>query len=313
MQSKLILLSLVLISACQTPPASGPQATVTPATPQPSSTSAESVTPLATPSPQQVTPTPSATATVQATPEPTPVPTASPLPATFSNSLNMNFVLQAAGSFQMGSPADQAGRAANEDLHHVTLTKPFLIQTTEVTQRQWQSVMGKNPATHQQPENLERPVENVSWLEVQGFIAALNQQLKGKYRLPSEAEWEYAARAGQSSAFSFGSNARFLGNYAWYNNNSGNPALSQSVGSKQANALGLFDVQGNVAEFVQDFYSDNLGYTALTDPSGPVNTPYKVFKNCAYNTAESSCRLAARSLVRQNFASAGIGFRLVLD
>jgi len=241
------------------------------------------------------------------------VPTATPLPAEFTNALNMKFVLQAAGSFQMGSPATEAGHAVNETLHTVTLSQPFLIQTTEVTQRQWQALMGKNPSAHQVPVNLDRPVENVSWNDVQNFIAKLNQELKGKYRLPTEAEWEYAARAGQTAPFSFGSNPRFLSNYAWYNNNSGNPALPQSVASKQANALGLFDVHGNVAELVQDFYAENLGSGAVTDPRGPENTPFKVFKNCAYNTAESNCRLAYRNIVRQDFASANIGFRLVLD
>ena len=136
------------------------------------------------------------------------------------NSIGIEFVLIEPGTFEMGSPETEAGRYDNETLHPVTLSQPFYLGKTEVTQGQWQAVMGSNPS---QFSDCGRtcPVEQVSWEDAQEFIAALNRREGVEtYRLPTEAEWEYAARAGTQTAYHFGDDAARLGAYAWYLDNS---------------------------------------------------------------------------------------------
>ena len=156
----------------------------------------------------------------------------------FVNSLGMNFVAIAAGTFTMGSPDNEADRGSDEGpQHQVTLTKGFYMQTTEVTQGQWEAVMGSNPS-HFSNSSLscngydyscpgagmntgnDAPVKNVSWDDVQNFIIAMNNRGEGTYRLLTEAEWEYSARAGTTTAYSFGVDNSQLSDYAWHGNNS---------------------------------------------------------------------------------------------
>lgn len=308
---KPLLISLLLLGACGPAPSSHTGApTPTPSSVQPSQqpSTAPSVSP---------TPIPMPTVGSSAVPtEPTPSPTAPPaeeLPATLTNAQGMTFVRIDAGSFLMGSPADEAGRKSDELQHRVTLSQPFLLQTTEVTQRQWRAIMGENSSVHQQPDDPARPVENVTWDQVQTFITRLNDRRDGTYRLPTEAEWEYAARAGSNAIYSFGSNPRFLANYAWFAGSlTGLTSRPQPVGQKQPNDFGLYDMSGNVAEFVQDNY-DNFSAEAARNPVGPASSAHRVYRGCSYADVAEACRIAARHIVRPNQApeSGTVGFRLV--
>jgi len=171
-------------------------------------------------------------------------------------------VVLPSGSFLMGSPDPGPDPFSNENPKAFSLPdeKPqhrvqiqnFAIGKYEVTQEQWYAVMGNNPS-----ENKGRtlPVEKVSWNDIQQFITKLNQKTGQKYRLPSEAEWEYAARAGTTTEWSFGNDATKLGNYAWYGGNSG--SKTRAVGQKLPNAFGLFDMHGNVWEWTQDCWHEN--------------------------------------------------------
>jgi formylglycine-generating enzyme required for sulfatase activity len=177
-------------------------------------------------------------------------------PRTITNSLGMKLVLIRAGTFQMGSPPNEIGH--QQDLQHqVTISQPFYLQTTEVTQGQWQQVMGKNPS-HFKNCGEDCPVEMVSWEEAQEFIKKLNRMEEtDKYRLPTESEWEYACRAGSTSHWSFGDDESKLGTYAWYYDNSG--LQTHPVGKKKPNAWGLYDMHGNVSEWCQDLIRGPLG------------------------------------------------------
>lgn len=176
--------------------------------------------------------------------------------AEFTNELGIKFVLIPAGTFIMGSPLNELGRNGDEGPHKVTLTRPFYTQTTEVTQQQWQAVMGENPS-HLRDCGETCLVEKVSWYDTQRFIARVNAMVGvHTYRLPTEAEWEYAALAGSQTALSNGiilvtgcANDAKLGRIGWYCGNSGNK--SHPVSQKLPNAWGLFDMHGNVWEWGQ--------------------------------------------------------------
>jgi len=194
------------------------------------------------------------------------------------NSIGMKLVLIPAGSFTMGSqisPEEVARRYGGEAKyykdeqppHDVEITKPFYLQTTEVSQGQWEKVMvNYNPSRFRDCGD-DCPVDQVSWNEAQKFIKKLNQ-MEGinKYRLPTEAEWEYACRAGTSTVFSFGNKVDKLDEYAWYRDNS--ESQTQPVGKKKPNAWGLYDMHGNVWEWCQDWYG---GYpsNSVVDPKRP--------------------------------------------
>jgi formylglycine-generating enzyme required for sulfatase activity len=218
-----------------------------------------------------------------------------------TNSIGMKFVLIPAGTFQMGSPTGEPGRTTHGRQHRVTISQPFYLQTTEVTQGQWQRVMGDNPSLFKKcGENC--PVENVSWDDAQKFIRKLNQMEKtDKYRLPTEAEWEYACRAGSTGEWCFGDNEADLGEYAWYNENS--EKQTHPVGQKKPNAWGLYDMHGNVWEWCQDWYGE---YPAgpVTDPKGPDSGEKRVLRGGSW---VDSARLA-RSANRDYLSYPGFRF-----
>jgi formylglycine-generating enzyme required for sulfatase activity len=154
-----------------------------------------------------------------------------------------------AGSFVMGSE-----KSANEKPIHSVAIRSFLLGKNEVTQKQWLDVMGSNPSRFLKCGD-NCPIDNVEWKEVNQFITKLNQKTGQKYRLPSEAEWEYAARAGTTSEWYFGNDESKVGNYAWHDGNSG--SKTQLVAQKPSNAFGLFDMHGNVWELTEDCFHEN--------------------------------------------------------
>jgi len=250
---------------------------------------------------------------------------------TYTNSLGMTFNLIPAGTFMMGSPEDELGRYIHETQHRVTLTSSFYMQTTEVTQVQWEAVMGSNLSYFSECGG-NCPVNQVSWYDVQDFITALNSRGEGTYRLPTEAEWEYAARAGSTTAFANGDitvtdcgldpNLDAMG---WYCGNSavtydgcfdssfrGGPSCAGThpVAQKLPNAWGLYDMHGNVWEWVQDWY----GYyptTAVTDPTGPETGSHRVFRGGSWGNDAQCCRSACRDLGTPGNRCGSPGFRLL--
>ena len=208
-----------------------------------------------------------------------------------------------AGNFIMGSPESERGRRDNETQHEVTLTKPFYMGKHEVTQEQWESVMGKNPSRE---KGAKLPVTDVSWIDCQVFIHKLNASTKGGYRLPTEAEWEYACRAGTTTAYSFGAKVR-LKNLNYADLKMGKPV---AVGSYKPNAFGLYDMHGNVFEWCEDWYGD-YPEGGVTDPKGPAFGENHVLRGGAFSFQES----LARSSFRGNYPRAihfnFLGFRLV--
>jgi formylglycine-generating enzyme required for sulfatase activity len=170
----------------------------------------------------------------------------------------MTFTLISAGDFYMGS--EESGD--EKPVHKVKINNPFYLGIYPVTQREWKAVMDDNPSYF---KGDDMPVEQVSWDDVQEFIKKLNEKEgTDRYRLPSEAEWEYACRVGTTSRYSFGDDESKLGDYAWYDDNSGDK--THPVGQKKPNSWGLYDMHGNVWEWVQDKWHDSYG-GAPTDGS----------------------------------------------
>ncbi|MBF0226720.1 MAG: formylglycine-generating enzyme family protein [Desulfobacterales bacterium] len=263
--------------------------------------------------------------------------------------LDMTFIYIEPGKFIMGSPEGELGRENNETPHDIYISKGFYIQTTEVTQKQWKAIMGTNPASFQYRSNENNPVENVSWEEVQIFIDKLNLMGTGKYRLPTEAEWEYAARAGSSTGFANGDiidisnddpNLEVIG---WYLGNAikepeidenadeteepVDPTSNQGlqvedefsgathpVAKKQPNGFGLYDMHGNVWEWCQDWYDTAYySYTEPINPKGPVSGTYKIVRGGCWCNFAKLCRSAYRSYYLPVGRSSCIGFRLVRE
>ena len=227
-----------------------------------------------------------------------------PLSPTRRNSIGMEFVLIPAGEFLMGS---NNGLDSEKPVHRVRISKAFYLGKYEVTQGEWQAVMGNNPSRFRGAVNL--PVEQVSWDEVQAFIRTLNEREGGaRYRLPTEAEWEYAARAGSTTAYSFGDHPGQLGDYAWYGNNGG--GQTHPVGQKKPNSWGLYDMYGNVWEWVQDWYGAYRA-DAVTDPSGPPSGSARVIRGGGWFPGAGDCRSAVRNFAGPGDRRGYLGFRLL--
>ena len=206
----------------------------------------------------------------------------------------------------MGSPTSEPNRFSNETLHSVTLTQGYYLQTTEVTQAQWQGVMGSNPGYF---KGANLPVENVSWNDIQQFIQLLNQRGEGTYRLPTEAEWEYAARAGTTTPWSCGSSESCLNQVAWFNTSSSS-GQTQPVGQKQANAWGLYDMHGNVWEWVQDWYG-TYPSGSVTNPQGSSTGVNRVARGGSWNPSARYARSAYRYPDSPDTRLNSLGFRLL--
>ncbi len=219
--------------------------------------------------------------------------------------VTIEFVQIPAGEFRMGS-TDLGAYKEEQPVHKVIISQPFYLGKTEVTQEQWRAVMGNNPSLF---KGDDRPVEQVSWDDVQEFIRRLNdKEGKAVYRLPTEAEWEYAARAGSTTAFSFGDDSSQLGEYAWYSENSGRE--THPVGSRKANVWGLYDMHGNVWEWVQDWYGQYTPET-ITDPSGPESGSVRVCRGGGWVSDARLCRSASRNSGTPDLRGSNLGFRLL--
>ncbi len=271
-----------------------------------------------------------------------PVNPSTPAAESFTNDFGMEFVrIPSAGqTFSMGSPPTELGRWDNETEHPVTLTRDFYLQTTEVTQGQWRAVVqaAGSPTTIEPDPSVfsecgdDCPVEHVSWDDVQLFIAALNRLGRGTYALPTEAQWEYAARGGTTSALPDGELTTTdcsldpgLDLIAWYCANSDvdysgcneNSADGRCIGphpvrGRKPNPYGLYDMLGNVWEWCQDRY-DSYPTTAQTDPTGPTTGSHRVIRGGGWVSEAGDCRSASRSVDSPYYwyQKDTIGFRLV--
>ena len=211
------------------------------------------------------------------------------------------------GTFTMGATAEQGSDAySNEKPTHSVTLSDYYIGKYEVTQAQWRAIMGSNPSNFK-GDNL--PVENVSWNDIQEFIKKLNAQTGKKFRLPTEAEWEYAARGGnQSKGYKYsGSNS--ISEVAWYDGNSGDK--THPVGQKTPNELGIYDMSGNVWEWCQDWYSSSAySSSSQTNPTGPSSGSYRVLRGGSWGNYAGYCRVSYRRDDGPAYRSSYCGFRL---
>ena len=215
------------------------------------------------------------------------------LKKTLVNSIGMEFVLIPAGTFKMGAEGKERDETP---VHQVTISRAFYLGKFEVTQAQWQAVMGNSPGLFSGEANL--PVESVWWTDVQAFIKKLNEmEGRNSYRLPTEAEWEYAARAGSSTDYSFGNDSQQLRLYAWYKENAG--GKTHPVGK----------LKPNVWEWVQDWYG-RYPSDAVTDPQGTSAGTHRMRRGCGWNNVAEACRTPNRYSV-VGFRDDFIGFRVV--
>lgn len=211
------------------------------------------------------------------------------------------------GTFTMGATAEQASDAFSDELptHKVTLS-PFLIGKYEVSQTLWLAVMGENPSVN---TGINLPVDNVTWNECQTFITKLNELTGKKFRLLTEAEWEYAARGGNKSKGYKYSGSNNLGDVAWYIDNSNN--TSHAMGTKAPNELGIYDMTGNVMEWVSD-WKGSYSSGAQTNPTGPDSGTYRVNRGGSYGNVERLSRITNRNSINPNMSSKTMGLRLCL-
>lgn len=228
---------------------------------------------------------------------------------TSKNFNGIQFIKIMPGCFQMGGDASVKETSKTElPRHQVCIEKPFYLGETEVTQSQWQKIMGSNPSKFNVGTN---PVEQVSWEDVQVFIKKLNNaEGQTLYRLPTEAEWEYAARAGSDGLYSFGDKASSLSNYAWYGNE-GYGGRTSPVRQKMPNAWGLYDMQGNVWEWVNDWYDGNYYSSSPNkDPQGPATGKFRTYRGGSWIASADKLRLAVRYSGSPISRSRDLGFRL---
>lgn len=244
-------------------------------------------------------------------------------PLRVTNSLGMEFVQIPNGAFQMGSPLQEPLRDKGETLHGVTLNRSFFMQTTEVTVGQWRKIMGRRMlGAHPGPDHL--PVTRVSWFDCAEFIGKLNGRGEGLYRLPTEAEWEYACRAGKQTPFPWGTQidctrARFgrdpkgAGECREFHGQKGQVSDGPlAVKSYEPNGWGLYDMNGNVWEWCWDWF-DEYGRAAAVDPVGPESGTMKVRRGGGWSSEGKRLRCANRAYAHPASRFRNTGFRIVRE
>ena len=252
---------------------------------------------------------------VRPTPMP-PRPVQTVLPE-FTNSIGMKLKLIPAGEFLMGSPEDEEDRDDDEQQHRVRITQPYYLGTTEVTQGQWEQVMGSQPWSGEKyvKEGSDYAASYVSWDDAVEFCKKLSAKEGRTYRLPTEAEWEYACRAGATTVYSFG-NSSDLSEYAWWGGLAGDgncqdERYAHQVGQKRSNAWGLYDMHGNVWEWCRDWYADDYYANSPTDgPTGPATGSARVGRGGGWSDDPRGCRSAYRSWGTPVLRSGILGFRV---
>ncbi len=212
------------------------------------------------------------------------------------------------GRFRMGSPDDEVGRFPDELAHDVTISRGLYMSDTEITQAQWYAIMGDNPSYL---AGNSRPIEHVSWLKAKEFCRRLSQATGRTCRLPTEAEWEYACRAGSTTAFSFGDNPAALGDYAWFQDNA-LPIKTHDVRLKEPNAWGFYDMHGNVREWCADVYGP-YPESATQDPSGPGSDGHRVVRGGSWGYLASLCRSSHRQRGPEDMSDEYVGVRIVME
>ncbi len=230
------------------------------------------------------------------------------------NGVSFKMLPVAGGTFQMGAQStdpngqnyDAEANSYENPVHQVTLSA-FTIGETEVTQALWEAVMGSNPSSF---KGSDLPVETVSWDDCQTFITKLNQLTGKTFRLPTEAEWEYAARGGNKSQGYKYSGSNTIDDVAWYYDNGG--SKTHAVGTKQANELGIYDMSGNVWEWCSDWY-DSYGSSSQTNPTGAASGSYRVLRGGSWNYNAMFCRVSLRSGYYPDYGNDGRGLRLVFS
>lgn len=223
----------------------------------------------------------------------------------------IEFVRVPAGAFRMGSPENEPKRVEDEGpLRTVLFDKPFWMSKYEITQGQWKAVMADNPSTFKKGDDY--PVETVSWFDCQRFVQRLNSRNSETFRLPTEAEWEYACRAGSQAAFGFGSVTDELAEYAWYQDNSS--GASHRVGQRKPNAWGLYDMHGNVYEWCQDCWRDSYAGLPGNGAAWITSDPdaHRVRRGGSWEKPAHNCRSAFRGSAHPDNQRSDVGLRLVL-
>jgi len=213
-----------------------------------------------------------------------------------------------AGSFNMGATPEMINPDTDEKpVHRVTLTNDYYIGKYEVTQALWQAVTDSNPSNF---KGNDLPVEMVSWNDCQDFISKLNSMTGKRFHLPTEAQWEYAARGGKKSRGYQYSGSNTLGDVAWYSGNS--CSRTHAVGTKQPNELGIYDMAGNVWEWCQDWYG-SYSSSPQTNSTGAVSGSYRVFRGGSWYYSAWYCRTSYRRNGTPGFRDNDLGLRLVLS
>jgi formylglycine-generating enzyme required for sulfatase activity len=236
----------------------------------------------------------------------------------YTNNMGIEFVLIPAGTFTMGINPDHplvvSGEDDSQPQHEVTISAPFYLGKYEVTQAQWEAVMGSNPSEY---IGANKPVANFTWEQAQTFIKKLNQdEGTDKYRLPTEAEWEYASRAGTKTSWFFGDDSDELGKYAWYKDNTSTNG-HYPVGQKRPSPWGLYDIYGNASELTSDYYDmDYYEVSPAKDPKGPRTGDSDEARSVRGGTWYNSinrCHSAYRYFLNNNELDENIGLRLALS
>lgn len=252
--------------------------------------------------------------------------TANP-PREVINSLGMRFVRIEPGKFIMGSPETQPGRQEREHAHEVEITRAFYLGVYEVTQAEYRAVLVTNPSHFGRQERREsltagerfdrHPVDSVNWHDAVRFCEELSkrdaeQKAGRRYRLPTEAEWEYACRAGATGIWTWGDDRKLLPEFAWYRHR-GSELTTQPVGQKRANAWGLHDMHGNVWEWCSDWYAEDVRDASRQDPRGPDDGLSKVIRGGAFQSIPANTRSATRFHDPPDIGDHDVGLRVVLE